>query len=171
MPETISKTDNRQIIGGMFSNRENADEAIQELRELGVQEEDIQVVVSLDDKQAQEAFNDALVGRGVTESQALFYDTAVRNGKILVAVHNVTDPAPVIEVFDDYKAEYNPDGSRNLRQDVAGMTAGAVIGAVAGGVAGTAVAGPVGGAAGAAAGAVVGAGAGAAAGKATEHRK
>jgi uncharacterized membrane protein len=107
----------------------------------------------------------------VAESQALYYDKAVRNGKILVAVHNVVDPAPVIEIFDDNKAEYNPDGSRNLRQDVAGMTAGAVVGAVAGAVAGTVVGGPVGGAAGAAAGAVVGGGAGAAAGKATEHRK
>jgi hypothetical protein len=171
MPETISKTDNSQIIGGMFSNRENADEAIQALRELGIAEQNIQVVISLNDKQADEAYTDALVGRGVAESQALFYDNAIRNGKILVAVHNVTDPAPVIEVFDDHKAEYNPDGSRNLRQDVAGMTAGAVIGAIAGGVAGTAVAGPLGGAAGAAVGAVAGGGAGAAAGKATEHRK
>ena len=63
--------------------------------------------------------------------------------KTLVAVHNVTDPTPVIEVFDDHKAEYNPDGSRNLRDDVAGMTVGAVAGAVAGGVAGTAIAGPL----------------------------
>jgi hypothetical protein len=36
MPETISKTDNRQIIGGMFSERENADQAVQDLRELGI---------------------------------------------------------------------------------------------------------------------------------------
>jgi len=171
MPETISKNDNRQIIGGVFSDRGNADNAVQELRELGVPEANIQVVVMLKGEQAKQAYTDALVGRGIAESQALFYDKAVRSGKILVAVHNVTDPAPVIEVFDDNKAEYNPDGSRNLRDDVAGMTAGAAVGAVAGGVAGTAMAGPLGGAVGAAAGAVVGGGAGAAVGKAAEHRK
>ena len=171
MPETISKNDNRQIIGGVFSDRANADNAVQELRELGVPEANIQVVVMLKGEQAKQAYTDALVGRGIAESQALFYDKAVRSGKILVAVHNVTDPAPVIEVFDDNKAEYNPDGSRNLRDDVAGMTAGAAVGAVAGGVAGTAMAGPLGGAVGAAAGVVVGGGAGAAVGKAAEHRK
>jgi len=171
MPETISQRDNIQIIGGVFSNRKNADKAIQALRELGIPEQDIQVVVKLTDEQAEEAFNDSLVGRGVAESQALFYDKAVRNGKILVAVHNVTDPASVIEVFDQNQAEYNPDGSRNLRQDVVGLTAGAAAGAIAGGIAGTVAGGPLGGAVGAAAGAVVGGGAGAAAGKATEHRK
>jgi len=156
MPETISKTDNRQIIGGVFANRENADKAIDALRELGVLTQDIQVVVMLNDEQAKEAFTDALVGRGFAESQALFYDKAIRKGKILVAVHNVTAAASIIEVFDDNKAEYNPDGSRNLREDV---------------VAGTVAAGLLGGAVGAAAGAVVGGGAGVAAGKAVEHRK
>jgi hypothetical protein len=171
MPETISKNDNRQIIGGVFSDRENADEAVQELRELGIADANIQVVVMLEADKSRAAYTDALVGRGVAESQALFYDKAVRDGKILVAVHNVVDPAPVIEIFDDNKAEYNPDGSRNLRDDVAGMTAGAAVGALAGGVAGTIAAGPLGGAVGAAAGAVVGGGAGAAVGKAVEHRK
>ncbi len=171
MPETISKTDNRQIIGGAFSNRENADDAINAFRELGVPEQDIQVVVQLTERQADDAYTDAMVGRGFAESQALFYDKAIRNGKILVAVHNVVDPSPVINIFDRFKAEYNPDGSRNLRDDVFGMTAGAAIGAVALGVAGAAVAGPLGAAAGTAAGAIVGGGAGAAVGKAVEHRK
>jgi hypothetical protein len=171
MPATITKTDNYQIIGGVFSERKNADKAIQALHELGIPDSNVQVVVMLDEKEAKDAYRNALVGRGVSESQALYYDQAIRSGKILVAVHNVTDPAPIIEVFDDYKAEYNPDGSRNLREDVFGLTAGAVVGAVAGGVAGTMVAGPVGTAVGAAAGAVVGGGAGAAAGKAAEHSK
>jgi hypothetical protein len=171
MPETISKTDNRQIIGGLFSDRENADNAVKEFRELGIPDQDIQVVVMLEGKQAKDAYTNALVGRGVAESQALFLDKAVRNGKILVAVHNVTVPDKVIEVFNDNKAESNPDGSRNLRQDVVDLTTGAAAGAVAGAVAGTAVAGPLGGAVGAAAGAVIGAGAGGAAGKAIEHNK
>lgn len=171
MPETINKNDNRQIIGGIFTDRANADNAVKELRGLGIPDANLQVVAMLDGDQTRQAFTDAMVGRGIAESQALFYDRAVRNGKILVAAHDVTDPAPVIEVFDDNKAEYNPDGSRNLREDVAGMTVGAAIGAVAGGVAGTAAAGPIGGAMGAAAGAVVGGGVGGAAGKAAEHRK
>lgn len=171
MPETISKVDNRQIIGGVFAKREDADNAVQDLREEGVADSNIQVVVLLDDKQTDRAYTDALVGRGVTESQALFYDRAVREGKILVAVHNVTEPGPVIDALDNNGAQHNPDGSRNMRDDVAGLTVGAAAGAVAGAVAGTAVAGPLGGAVGAAAGAIVGGGAGAAAGKAAEHSK
>jgi hypothetical protein len=88
-----------------------------------------------------------------------------------VAVYGVTDPAPVIDIFDKFKAEYNPNGSRNLREDVAGMTVGAVVGAAALGAIGAAVGGPVGAAVGGVAGAVVGGGSGAAAGKAVEHRK
>jgi hypothetical protein len=171
MPETITKVDNRQIIGGVFSSRENADKAVEAFRNLGIPDQNIQVVVQLDKNQADEAYRDALVGRGFAESQALYYDKAVRSGKILVAVHNVTDPTPVIEVFDDHKAEYNPDGGRNVREDVVGMTVGAAVGAVAGGVVGAAVGGPLGAAGGAAAGAVIGGGAGGAAGKAAEHRK
>jgi hypothetical protein len=171
MPETITKKDNRQIIGGVFSDRENADEAIAAFREWGVLDEDIQVLLQFDsDEGADPAFN-AMIGRGFAESQALFYDKALREGKIMVAVYNVTNPKPIIEIFDKFEAEYNPDGSRNVRQDVAGMTAGAGLGAIAGGAAGVVAAGPVGAAAGAAAGAVVGAGVGAAAGKAVEHRK
>jgi len=171
MPETISKVDNQQIIGGTFSKRENADKAIEALRDQGVPDQNIQVVVLLNEKQAGDAYRDALVARGFAESQALYYDKAVRSGKILVAVHDVSDPGPIIDIFDAYNAEYNPNGSRNLRQDVVGLTAGAGVGAVAGGVAGAIAGGPVGAAAGAAAGAVVGAAGGAAAGKAVEHRK
>jgi hypothetical protein len=172
MPATITKnTDNTQIIAGIFSSQENADKALQAFRDLGIPEGNLQVVIQLTQTQAEEAYQDALVGRGFTESQALFYDKAIQSGKILVAVHGVTDPAPVIEVFDDNKAEYNPDGSRNVREDVAGMTVGAAVGAVAGGVAGAAIAGPVGAAAGAAAGAVLAGAGGAAIGKASEHKK
>jgi len=171
MPETISTNSNLQIIGGTFSNRENAEKAIAAFRQLGIPEQNLQVVVQLSDKEAENAYSDSLVGRGVAQSQASYYDKAVREGKTLVAVHNVLNPAPVIDIFDRYKADYNPDGSRNLRDDVLGMTAGAVVGAAALGVAGAALGGPVGAAAGVAAGAVLGGGAGAAAGKAAEHSK
>jgi rhamnose utilization protein RhaD (predicted bifunctional aldolase and dehydrogenase) len=171
MAETISNNNVTQIIGGTFSNRENADKAIQAFRDLGVPEQNLQVVVQLNDRQANEAYTDSLKSRGIAQSQAVFYDKAIREGKTLVAVQNVTDPKAIIDVFDRYGAEYNPDGSRNLRDDVAGMTAGVVIGAAALGAAGAVVAGPLGAAVGVAAGTVIGGGAGAAAGKAAEHRK
>ena len=86
-------------------------------------------------------------------------------------MYDVTDPSPIIDVFDEYKAQYNPNGSRNLREDVLGMTAGTVIGAAALGAIGALVGGPLGAAVGGATGAVVGGGSGAVAGKAIEHQK
>ena len=145
MPETISKSRNRRTIGGVFANRDNADKAIEAFLHAGVSEVDIHVIVSIND--------------------------TVRAGRVRVDVHNVKDPAPIIEIFDTHKAEYNLDGTRNLRQDVAGLTVGAAAGAAAGGATGTLVAGPVGTAVGAATGAVVGGGVGAVVGKAREHRK
>jgi hypothetical protein len=171
MAETISSNNVTQIIGATFSSRQNADKALQAFRDLGVPEDNLQVVIQLNDREAKEAYTDALTGRGVAQSQAIFYDRAVRAGKTLVAVHNVVDAKTVIDVFDRFGAEFNPDGSRNLREDVAGMTVGAAVGAAALGAAGAAVAGPVGAAAGVAAGAILGGGTGAAAGKAAEHRK
>jgi hypothetical protein len=171
MPETINKTDELQIIGGAFSHRDDADKAIAAFRNLGVPDSNIQVVIQLEQDQADAAYTDAMVGRGFTEAQAIYYDRAIREGKTLVAVHNVTEPGPIIEVFDRFGSDFNPNGTRNVRQDVFGMTAGAAIGATALGVAGAVVAGPVGAAAGVAAGSIVGGGVGAAAGKAVEHSK
>ena len=145
MPRTIKKRGNRQIIGGVFSNRKNADKAIQAFRDLGVKEQDINVTVTIND--------------------------TTRKGKIRVVVHNVRHPAPIIKIFDNHKATYNIDGSRNFREDVAGLTAGVVAGAAAGGFTGTCIAGPVGIAVGAATGAVVGGALGAAAGEIAEHNK
>jgi hypothetical protein len=171
MPETINTTNLGQIIGGIFSNRENADKAVEAFRNLNISSEDIQIVVKLNDEEAEDSYTSLLLERGFSESQALYHNKVVREGKILVVVYEVQDPAPVIDVFDRFKAEYNPDGSRNLRGDVAGMTLGAAVGAAAGVVVGAVLGGPIGAAAGAAAGAVVGGGSGAAVGKAAEHRK
>ena len=153
MPKTTKRWDHRQNIGGVFSDRTNADKAIQAFHDLGIKEQDIEEVISLND--------------------------TVRNGKILVMVHNVKDPGPVIDIFDTNKAEYNPDGSYNFRDDVAGLTVGAVAGAALGGAAGAAeggvlgtiVSGPLGTVVGSVVGAVVGGGVGAAAGEIAEHRK
>lgn len=171
MPETISKTDDRQIIAGVFSNREDAERAIAAFLNQGIDDANIQVVVQLDEEQAEHAYTNAMVGRGFAESQAEFYDRAIREGKTLVAVHNVIEARPVIDVFDRYGSDFNPNGSRNVRQDVLGMTAGAAVGATALGTAGAVVGGPLGAAAGIAAGTVIGGAVGAAAGKAVEHGK
>ena len=145
MPETISKSRNRRTIGGVFATRDNADKAIEAFFQAGVLEEDIHVIISIND--------------------------TIRAGRVRVDVHNVKDPAPIIEIFDNHKADYNLDGSRNFRQDVAGLTVGTAAGATAGAVSGTFVAGPVGTTVGAATGAVVGAGLGSVLGKAKEHLK
>jgi len=138
---------------------------------MGVPQKDIQTIVQMNDKQSEDVYTDVLTEHGFADSQARFYDTAIRDGKTLVVVYNVIEPGDVIDVFDRFKAEYNPNGSRNVRNDVIGMTVGAVVGATAGGVAGAALGGPVGAVAGAATGAVVGGGSGAAAGISIEHKK
>jgi len=152
MPKTIEKSYEGQIIGGIFANEDDAEKAVEAFEDMDISSDDIEVIVQLEGDQTEEVYTDILSDRGFSDSE-------------------VSDPAPIIDVFDKFKAEYNPNGSRNLREDVAGMTAGAAVGAVAGGVAGAVIGGPVGAAAGAAAGAVVGGGAGAAAGKAVEHKK
>jgi hypothetical protein len=171
MPQTINKTADLQIIAGVFSNRKDADRATNAFRELGVPAQDIQVLLQPDKNTAGRVYVDELQERGVANTQARYYDEAIREGKIFVAVHNVTDADSIVEIFDRFGAEYNPDGSRNVRQDVAGLTAGAGAGAVVGAATGLVTGGPVGAAVGAAAGAVLGGGAGAAAGKAVEHSK
>ena len=171
MPQTIGKTFHGQIIGGIFSSRENANEAVRAFQDLDILLDNIKVVLQLNEKTTRDSYMDILTDRGFSESQARYYDKLVREGKILVTVHEVTDPAPVIDIFDQYKAEYNPNGSRNLREDVLGMTTGAMVGAAAFGAVGAALGGPAGAAAGAVAVAVVGGGSGSVAGKAAEHSK
>jgi hypothetical protein len=170
MPQTINKTADLQIIAGVFSDREKADKATVAFQEAGVPAQNIQFVIQ-PEKQATTTYVDDFQERGIAERQAVYYDKAIRDGKLFIAVYNVVDPVPIVEIFDRFGAEYNPDGSRNVRQDVAGMTAGAGAGAVVGAAAGLVAGGPVGAAVGAAAGAVLGGGAGAAAGKGIEHNK
>jgi len=171
MPQTIEKTFHGQIIAGTFLRRDDVEAAIMAFREAGVFPSDIQIVPLEGEKTDKEIYSEILSARGFSQPHALYYEREIRDGKILVAVHSVTTPSIIIDIFNKYGAEFNPNGSRNVREDVVGMTAGAAAGAAAGGTAGAAAAGPVGLAIGAAAGAVVGASAGAAMGKAVEHRK
>jgi Glycine zipper len=171
MPQTLDKTFQGQIIGGTFSNRENAEKAVDAFLDLGIERSDIQVVVQFSETPAEDVYTDILTDRGSAASQAKYYDTEIRSGKVLVVVYNVIDSAKVIDVFDQHCADFNPNGSRNLRDDVLAMTTGALVGAAAGGAVGALVGGPAGSAAGAAAGALVGGGSGAAIGKDSEHNK
>src|SRR5476649_1413816 len=104
MPQTITKTCEGQIIGGTFSNRENADKAVKAFQDLGVSPLDIQVVVQLNENQAKDVYTDILSDRGFADSQARYYDKVIREGRVLVAVDKVTDPAAIIDIFDKYKA-------------------------------------------------------------------
>jgi hypothetical protein len=167
MPQTIKETDEGQIIAGIFSSRQNADMAILGFRRLNIPEKNIQEVIQSDEKQAGEIESSLVNGHGFSKAQAVYYSSALGVGKILVAVYEADESAPIIDVFDRYKAEYNPNGSRNVRDDVLGMTAGAIVGAAVGAVVG----GPPGVLAGAGVGAVLGGGMGACAGEAVEHRK
>jgi hypothetical protein len=157
MPQTIEKNSQNQIIAGVFSDPKNADKATVAFQQMGVPSQDIQTIVQPDKNAAGKVYTTDLQEYGISEPQARY--------------HNVMEPKPVIEVFDRFGAEYNPDGSRNVRQDVAGLTAGTGAGAIVGAGVGLVTAGPVGAAVGAAAGAVLGGGAGAAAGKTVEHKK
>jgi hypothetical protein len=172
MPQTMITTNQgARIIGATFMDRANAEKAVEALQEIGVSPLDIQVVVQLNTHSAQDLYATILSDRGFSRDDARRYDKLIRDGRTLVAVYDVVDPGPVIDVLDEYQAEFNPDGSRNVRDDVVGMTTGAVVGAAAFGTLGGAVAGPPGAALGAAAGAVLGGGSGAVIGKAAEHRK
>ena len=172
MPQTMITTNQgARIVGATFLDRANAEKAVEALQEIGVSPLDIQVVVQLNTHSAQDLYATLLTDRGFSAEDAHHYDQLIRDGRTLVAVYDVVDAGPVIDVLDEYQAEFNPDGSRNVRDDVVGMTTGAVVGAAALGTLGGAVAGPPGAALGAAAGAVLGGGSGAVVGKAAEHRK
>jgi hypothetical protein len=171
MPQTIEKTFHGQIIAGTFLKRDDVEVAIMDFREAGVFPSDIQVLPLTDEKNDKDIYSEILSARGFSGTQALYYEKEIHDGKILVAVHSVTEPHIIIDIFNKNCAEFNPNGSRNVREDVVGMTAGAAAGAVAGGTAGAVAGGPIGAAVGAATGAIVGATAGASMGKALEHRK
>jgi hypothetical protein len=163
MPQTITTTYEGQIIAGIFSNRENAGRAVLAFQKLNIPEENIQLVIQSDEKQSLDGTTSLVEGHGFSKSQSVYYASALGAGKILVAVYEVDESAPIIDIFNNYKAEYNPNGSRNVRDDVLGMTATAIVGA--------AIGASVGGPSGVVVGAIIGGSLGAVAGKAVEHRK
>ena len=85
MPEKISKTYEVQIIGGIFSSCGCDHAAMEDFQDLDIPQQNIQVVVKIDSKQTEEAYTRAVV-------------RAIRNGNILVSVHNAAQPASIMEV-------------------------------------------------------------------------
>lgn len=163
MAKSYGTVSDLNVVGALFEDNHNANQAAQELIEEGFSNYDITVDVKLTDKEQKKAFKASLKAKGFEDPDQLYFEKAVEEGKTLVSVTNVpkSKVAAVIEVLNKNGAHYNPDGSRNVRDDVVGMTTGAVVGAAIGAVIG----GPVG----AAAGFAVGAGAGGAVGKKLEH--
>jgi hypothetical protein len=105
MLQTLNNIYEGQIVGGIFSNRDKADQAIVAFQSLDISRQNIQVI-QLDNNQAKDPCTNFLVGQGFTHSQALYYDKGVRAGRILVTVYEVTDLTPIIHIFDKFNAKY-----------------------------------------------------------------
>jgi hypothetical protein len=158
MATTTENATGTKIVGALFENNKDANKAVEKLLEKGYLREDIAILVKLSEKEDKKARQKALKEVGYAETDQRYFDKAVEEGKTLVSVTQIPESktGEVISILVKNGAHYNPDGSRNVRDDVVGMTTGAAVGAAAG-----AFAGPVGAAIGALAGGAAGAVAGA----------
>lgn len=170
MAETIQKTPVGDLIGAVFEDRESAQKAALEITDHNIRDITVHEPLGKNEDGAESLRRLTLLGVNRDKAHRLLEQ--LLQGKTLVTVNHVLPEqrAVVIDTFNRYGAHLNPDGSRNLREDVIGMTTGTAIGAAAGAVVGGIAAGPAGAAAGGAAGALAGGAAGAAAGKAAEHQ-
>ena len=67
MPKTIEKTYEGQIIGGIFANEDDAEKAVEAFEEMDISSDDIEVIVQLEGKQAEDVYTDILSDRGFSE--------------------------------------------------------------------------------------------------------
>jgi hypothetical protein len=157
MATTTESFTGRKIVGALFEEHHDAQKAVEALLKAGHRSDDIAVLVQVDEKQDKKARQEALKAVGYEDPDRIYFDKSIEEGKTLVSVTNVDakDTGKVVSILDHNGAHYDPNGDRNVRDDVVGMTSGAAIGAAAG-----AFAGPIGAAIGALAGAAVGAVAG-----------
>jgi hypothetical protein len=148
--ETVTKC---KIVGALFENNHDANKAVEQLVKEGFLKDDIAVLIELNDKQDKKIRREAMKAVGFEDPDRIYFERALKEGKTLVSVTNVPEDktGKVISILTQHGAEYNPDGSRNVRDDVVGMTTGAAIGVATG-----AFAGPMGAAVGALAGAAIG---------------
>jgi hypothetical protein len=156
MATTTKTSSESKIVGALFDDPHDANKAVLDLLKKGYLSHDIAVLHQFDQSKTHNRKHrkEALKTVGYTNSDSAYFDQAITEGKTLVSVTHVpADKAgEVVSIFDHNGAHYNPDGSRNVRDDVVGMTTGAAIG-----LAGGSFAGPVGAVIGALAGIAVGA--------------
>lgn len=121
-------------VGALFENPLSAERAADELVERGFRRSNIFVSTKHYLKTDPEIRREGLRNGGYVEEDILYMDKELVAGKTLVTVSNVPEKqcGEVIRVLNKNGSHFNPDGTRNVRDDVVGMTTGAVIGAVVG---------------------------------------
>jgi hypothetical protein len=152
---TSTKTmNNRKIVGALFDDYHDANRAVDQLVREGFPIGNIALLIQTEGHPSKQDRRRALEAVGYNTADRTYFEKAVEEGKTLVSVTNLDqeESGEVISILNENGAHYDPDGSRNIRDDVVGMTAGAAVGAAAG-----AFVGPVGAAIGALAGGAIGA--------------
>lgn len=141
-------------VGALFDERDNAEKAAEELAKAGFARRNIVISTQHHLKDDPEARRKALSDDGYVEEDVLYFDKELVAGRTLVSVSNVPESqcGTVIRILNENGSHYDPDGTRNMRDDVVGMTTGAAVGAALGGMLG----GPIGFAMGEVGGAAVG---------------
>jgi len=114
-PTTATPSPGARIIGATFAERTDAGEAVQALEEFGISPIKIQVVVQLNAHAKPDLYTAILADRGFAREEARHFDQLIHEGRTLVAVYDVVDPAPVIDILDHYHADLNPATAPNLR--------------------------------------------------------
>ena len=103
MSQITRTTFEAEILGGIFSHCRNADKAKESDPDVDVPGQDMQVIFHLNDKEAREAYTEALT-------------KAIRSGNILVLVDNTFNTIPVIQAVDDLEADSSPDSCYQTEQ-------------------------------------------------------
>ncbi|MES2309464.1 MAG: glycine zipper domain-containing protein [Verrucomicrobiota bacterium] len=157
MAQTSQNYVGKKIVGGVFKNYDDANDAVAELLKQGYSNHEIGVLFQTESNESQASRREALHSVGYDHWDQVYLDKEIEAGRTLVSVTNVSPDktGDVVQILNRFGSHYNPDGSRNVRDDVVGMTTGAAIGAAAG-----VFTGPIGMAIGALTGAAIGAFAG-----------
>ncbi len=158
MASSQQMTENRKVVGARFSQAEEAQKAVDELVQEGFSMDNITLLQLFKPKVDSNTRREYLTKTGYNEADVVYLNLEVEKGKTLVSVSGISDAdsASVIQILNKNGSQYNPDGSRNVRDDVVGMTTGAAIGAAIGAVVGGPIGAAVGVVAGGAAGGAVG---------------
>lgn len=145
---------NYRQVGALFDNTDDANRAVKELKDQGFSSRNIRTTI-LDDRQKPSVVPEDIFHRsGYSDRRIRFFKDGLLGGKVMVTVFNVPEELSgvVIHICNENGSQYDPDGSRNVRDDVVGMTTGALAGAALGAL----VAGPLGAAAGEVGGGLIG---------------